>query len=80
MAHLEFFTMPGCPNCAKVKKVLEKIKTDYPDLKIDTIDLTVEPEMAQKYNIMGCPALAVNGKIEFVGGVKEEELRRLLKN
>lgn len=80
MAYLEFFTMPGCPNCAKVKKVLEKIKKDFPDLEVETIDLTVQPEMAQKYNIMGCPALAVNGRVEFIGGVKEEKLRRLLKD
>jgi small redox-active disulfide protein 1 len=80
MAYLEFFTMPGCPNCAKVKEVLKRIKRDFPDLEIETIDLTKRPEMAQKYNLMGCPAVAVNGRVEFVGGVNEEKLRRLLKD
>lgn len=80
MVVIEFFTMPGCPNCAKVKKVLAKVQDDYPELDVKTIDLTQQPEMAQKYGIMGCPAIAINGKVEFVGGVKEEELRKLLTN
>lgn len=78
MALVEFFTMPGCPNCAKVKEVLKRVKRDIPSVEVETIDLTREPEMAQKYGIMGCPALAVNGKVEFVGGVNEGELRKLL--
>jgi small redox-active disulfide protein 1 len=80
MVLLEFFTMPGCPNCAKVKRVLERVKEEFPSIKIETIDLTKQPDMAQKYGIMGCPALAVNGKVEFVGGVKEKELRKLLED
>lgn len=78
MHRIEFFTMPGCANCAKVKGILERVKKDIEDLKIETIDLTKSPEMVQKYGIMGCPALVVNGRVEFVGGVKEEELRKLL--
>ncbi len=78
MALIEFFTMPGCPNCAKVKAVLERVKEDIPGIEVETIDLTQKPEMAKKYGIMGCPALAINGEVEFVGGVKEAELRKLL--
>lgn len=70
--------MPGCGNCAKVKEVLERVKKDIPDMKVETIDLTQRPEMARKYGILGCPAVAVNGKVEFVGGVDEAKLRRLL--
>jgi len=78
MAVVEFFTMPGCPNCVKVKAVLKRVKKDIPDIEVETIDLTQRPEMAQKYGIMGCPALAIDGKVEFVGGVKEAALRKLL--
>jgi small redox-active disulfide protein 1 len=78
MALIEFFTMPGCANCAKVKTALERVKKDMPDIEVETIDLTQNPEMAQKYGIMGCPALAINGTVEFVGGVDEAKLRNLL--
>lgn len=78
MMLIEFFTMPGCPNCAKVKKVLGEVKKDFENLEIRTIDLIKNPEEAQRYGIMGCPCLAINGKVEFVGGVDEKKLREKL--
>lgn len=78
MIEIEFFTMPGCQNCAKVEKVLEEVKKDFENLEVKTIDLTKNPEEAQRYGIMGCPCLAINGKVEFVGGVNEKKLREKL--
>ncbi|MEE8401882.1 MAG: thioredoxin family protein [Candidatus Hydrothermarchaeaceae archaeon] len=78
MVLIEFFTMPGCQNCGKVKAVLERVKKDIENIQIKTIDLIEHPEEAQRYGIMGCPALAVDGRVEFVGGVDEGKLRKKL--
>lgn len=69
---------PGCAHCASAKKAAEAIKTDYPDLQIKEIDLIDEPEYAMQYSVMTAPGIVINGKLEFTGGVTENQLRKKL--
>lgn len=79
MTNLKLLTTPGCPHCAGAKKIVEKIKPDFPDLKIRIVDITKHPKEAQKYMLMSAPGVVINGKLEFSGGVTEEQLRKKLR-
>lgn len=79
MAELKLLTTPGCTHCAEVKKTINKIKPDFPELKVEIIDVTEHPEVAQQYFLMSAPGIVINGKLEFTGGVSERELRKKLK-
>ncbi|OGC13507.1 glutaredoxin [candidate division WOR-1 bacterium RIFCSPHIGHO2_02_FULL_53_26] len=78
MAEIKILTTPGCAACAAVERVLEKIKPEYPDLKIEIVDLTERPEYLERYPILSAPGVVINGKLEFVGGATEKDLREKL--
>ena len=58
-----------------VASIIEKAKTEIPEIHWVEVDVTQHPEVAVKYRIMATPAIAINGKIEFTGVPKEDALR-----
>lgn len=75
---IEILTTPDCVHCAEAKRVINKIKKDTPNVKVETIDVTEHPDVAQKYMLMTAPGIVIDGKLEFIGVPKEEELRKKL--
>ena len=67
----------GCQHCVAVKQTLENLKSDYPDLVVEEIDMTSPEgmELVQKYNIMSSPGILVNDEFFTFGGATEEQLR-----
>lgn len=70
----------GCGHCTQVIEILKKIKPDYPGLTIEEILMTTEKGMTlvQNHGIMASPGVIINGKLAFVGGASEGELRKKL--
>jgi glutaredoxin len=70
MSHkIEILTTPSCVYCKSVEKMLDDMKTSY-----DVIDVTENPEYLEKYPIFTAPGIVINGKLEFVGVPKKQEL------
>lgn len=61
-----------------VAKLIESARAALPDLRFQEVDITLHPEVAVKYRLMSTPAIAINGKLEFLGVPKEEALRSRL--
>lgn len=82
MITVELLSAPGCANCraakALVAKLIEQAKAEIADLHLEEVDITERPEVAVKYRVMSVPAIAINGKLAFMGVPREEELRRRL--
>ncbi len=57
-----------------VAKLIEEAKAEIPDLHLHEVDITEHPEVAVKYRVMSTPAIAINGRLEFLGVPKEEAL------
>ena len=66
----EILTTPGCSNCKTLEKLLKELKISY-----DLIDVTEKPEYLEKYPIFSAPGLVINGKLEFTGIPKIEDLK-----
>jgi YHS domain-containing protein len=64
---------PGCTNCSVVEKMLDDLKVSY-----DVIDVTEKPEYLEKYPIYTAPGVVINGKLEFTGVPKKQELMEKL--
>ena len=82
MPKLQFLTMSDCHVCTQVKKIIEEVKPDFPDLEIEEIDMTT-PEgqkMIQKYGIMSSPGIIIEGELFSTGGVNKEKLVEKLKS
>ncbi len=80
MINIELLTMPGCAHCATAKTLLEKLQKEMTDLKVSIIDVAEHPEAAQRYMLMSSPGIVINGKLEFSGGVREDALRKRIKD
>ncbi len=72
---VEILTTPDCSNCSVVEKMLDEMGVSY-----DVIDVTEKPEYLQKYPIFTAPGVVIDGKLEFTGIPKKEELIEKLKS
>lgn len=79
---LQFLTMPDCHTCPQVKKIIEEVRPDFPELEFEEIDITSEQgqEMVQKYSIMSSPGVIIDGELFSTGGVNKEKLIEKLKS
>ena len=81
---IELLTAPSCGKCeaAKVlaRDVIESLRAEQPDLKLQIVDITEHPEVAVKYLVMSAPAIAINGCLAFTGIPREEALRARLRS
>lgn len=67
---VQILTTPGCTSCIRVEKMLDKMKVKY-----EVVDITKNPKILEKYQVMSAPGIVINGKLEFSGVPKEEELK-----
>jgi len=79
MIQLKLLTTSGCSRCDQAKQVIQKVQPDFPDLKVEIINLMEHPEMAVQYGVMVSPAIVINEQVAFVGGVREDRLRERLR-
>jgi len=70
---VQVLTTPNCPGCDQVKKYLEEEHVKY-----ESIDITKNPEILQKYFIMSAPGIIIDGKLEFTGVPGKKELMKKL--
>lgn len=82
MVWIEVLTSPTCAYCNTVKmrvnRVVEELKVKRIDVAVKEVDVLKQPEIRLKYEITSTPALAVNGKLVFIGVPREDEIRRII--
>lgn len=72
-----FITTPNCAHCAEVKKILEKLKSEFENLDVKEINATTSEgqELVLKYGIMASPGIIIDNEFFAMGGATEKELR-----
>ena len=73
MADVKILSTPGCVGCRTVEKMLDNMGVKY---KI--IDITKNPSVLKKWQIFHAPGIVINGRLEFTGVPKEDELKKKL--
>lgn len=72
---VQILDTPGCPSCIQAEKIIKRIKEEnHLDFEIEVIDVTKNPEILQKYQIMAAPGIVIDGKLEFTGMPSEKKL------
>jgi len=74
MVKVQILTTPDCSGCKVVEKMLDDLKIKY-----EVIDVVKNPKILEKYPIMTAPGIVINGKLEFFGVPKREDLIKKLK-
>ncbi len=82
MNKIQFLTMVGCHNCAEAKKIFDEIMPDFPNIKVDEIDMMKEEgqELVQKYSVMASPGIIINDELFSTGGVNKGKLVKKLES
>lgn len=74
MATVQVLTTPDCAGCKVVERMLDRM-----GMKYEVIDVTKNPEVLQKYPIMTAPGIVIDGRLEFIGVPREQDLARRIK-
>jgi len=70
---IKVFVAPICPHCAQVVESVNRIAIANPEIKVTVVDVTLYPELIEKYGITSTPTV-VMGDVKLVGGHALEEL------
>jgi len=74
MKKVQILTTPGCGGCAEVEKMLDEMKVKY-----QIIDITKNPKILERYQVMSAPGIVIDEKLEFTGVPSKDELKKKLK-
>jgi hypothetical protein len=62
------------------QRLVEEVGQDFPGLSYRVVDLVESPELGVKYGVLSTPAIAINGKLAFMGVPGEKALREKLED
>jgi thiol-disulfide isomerase/thioredoxin len=71
------FFADNCSSCKALVPVLDEIKAEFPDVKVEKINVMDDPDQAADFNVMGVPSvfILVDGKeVHFGKGFHPYEL------
>lgn len=67
-----------CPSCLILKKHIKKLRQDYPNIEIETLDYDFDEEEVEKYDVGDkLPVLIYNNK-KLIGEKNYEEILEFL--
>ena len=76
MKHILYFTADWCSPCKKTRPVVEELNREQIMAKFFIIDVDIEPEMAQDFEVKSVPTFVVikdNKEIHRVTGAKTRQ-------
>ncbi len=78
---IQELTVEGCRNCHAAKNTLEEIKTQFPNLEIEYVDMMSEAGQAlvSRFSIMSAPGIIINDVLFCTGGLDKAKLIEYLK-
>lgn len=71
-----FYSLLGCPFCPIVERRLKTLQRQM-DFVLQTVDLTLKPQISEEKNIRSVPVVEV-GKVRLVGNATTEQLAQLI--
>ena len=83
MKHILYFTADWCNPCKKTRPIVEELNREQIMAKFFIIDVDVEPEMAQDFEVRSIPTFVLiknNKEIHRVTGAQtKQQLEELIK-
>mgnify|MGYP001563864757 FL=1 len=65
-------------HCKAVKATLEEMRSDYPDIIIEEVDMLTPKgqKLVKKYNILSSPGILVTDEFFVFGGATKEQFKK----
>lgn len=83
MKPIKLFYLKSCPFCKKALGYIEELKAAHPELaplKIEMIEESEQPDVAEKFDYYYVPTFYVDGKKAHEGGITSEETEAVLRS
>jgi glutaredoxin-like protein len=78
--HLQVFTTPTCPYCARAASLAHKFAMESDFLTADVIEAIEFPHLVNKYGVLGVPKTIINEQTSIEGSLPEDKfLSEILK-
>jgi len=78
--HLQVFTTPTCPYCARAASLAHKFALESDFLSADVIEAMEFPHLVNKYGVLGVPKTIINEQTSVEGSLPEDKfLSEILK-
>lgn len=70
-AYVELFSSSGCQDCDTVKRLLDRLLQQYPEVELEVVDIGADASRAEEYDIISVPSIVINGELCFAGEVPD---------
>lgn len=83
MKKLTIFYQENCPFCKWAFKYIEELKSENPEytkIPIELIEENQQPQIAEKFDYYYVPTFYIDQKKVHEGGIKKEEVHKILKS
>ena len=73
---IQVFVTPTCPHCPRVVTLAHRMAIEHPLIRATCVEATEFMDLSRRYQVTGVPKTVVNGTIEILGAVPEDEFVR----
>jgi glutaredoxin-like protein len=73
---IQVFVTPTCPHCPRAVTLAHRMAIEHPLIRATCIEATEFMDLTRQYHVTGVPKTVVNGTIEILGAVPEEDFVR----
>jgi glutaredoxin-like protein len=70
------FVTPTCPHCPRAVTLAHRMAVESPHVRATCVEATEFLELSQRYRVTGVPKTVVNGQVEILGALPEDEYVR----
>jgi glutaredoxin-like protein len=75
---IQVFVTPTCPYCPSAVLLANQAAMENSNISAYGIEVSEYPEIAELYNVTGVPKTVINGTVEFLGAVGEDQFVQYL--
>ena len=70
------FVTPTCPHCPRAVTLAHRMAVESPLITATCVDATEFMELSRRYRVTGVPKTVVNGRVEILGALPEDQFVR----
>jgi glutaredoxin-like protein len=70
------FVTPTCPHCPRAVTLAHRMAVESPHIRATCVEATEFVDLSRRYHVTGVPKTVVNGEIEILGALPEDEFVR----
>jgi protein-disulfide isomerase len=74
--NIQVFVTPTCPHCPRAVTLAHRLAVESPLITASCVEATEFMDLSRKFRVTGVPKTIVNGSIEILGALPEDQFVR----